>query len=334
MALTTPTETELLSALSDRGHAADAITALAGDVSARCYFRVQLKTGESAVLAWYPKALKPVCERFEHTTRLLEEISVAVPHILFSDSQAGLMLLEDLGAETLYSFSHRPWSELLPYLQQAARIARNVASLPTAPVSQLNPPLGHELLTSELDKTWNLIFAPSGLLPGSLPSQLERALATLLEILASESLVPCHRDYMARNLIPVGESPALAVIDHQDLRLGPATYDLASLLNDSLFAPLEIEHEILRSSLPEEQHPNYHRAAAQRTLKAIGTFLAFAARGNRRHLSLIPPSLTAAGRHLSKLPECQVAAKDIQDLWTQLADALPVDGSNQVDLLD
>jgi aminoglycoside/choline kinase family phosphotransferase len=329
-----PTGAELLIALSDRGYPAQLITALPGDVSARSYFRVEMNTGGSGILAWYPEGLRATCERFERTTRLLEEISVKVPRIEFSDSQAGLMLLEDLGPQTLYSFSHRSWPELLPYLQQAAGISRQVASLPQTPVSRLSPPLGHELLSSELDKTWSLVFAPSGPLPGSLPSQLERAFATLIEILADEPPVPCHRDFMGRNLIPVGESPELAVIDHQDLRLGPPTYDLASLLNDSLFAPLEIERQVLDTTLPEEQRPNYHRAAAQRTLKAIGTFLAFAARGNRRHLSLIPPSLAAARRHLSDLPECQAAAGDIRELWEQLDRALPADSSGQVDLLD
>ena len=329
-----PTETELLTALSDRGHPARIITALPGDVSARCYFRVEMKTGGSGILAWYPESLRATCERFERTTRLLEEIAVRVPRIEFSDSPAGMMLLEDLGPQTLYSFSHRSWPELLPYLQQATGIARQIAALPQTPISRLSPPLGHELLSSELDKTWNLLFAPSGPLPGSLPSQLERALAILIEILAGEPPVPCHRDYMARNLIPVGESPGLAVIDHQDLRLGPPAYDLASLLNDSLFAPPEIEQQLLSTSLPEEQRSNYHRAAAQRTLKAVGTFLSFAGRGNRRHLSLIPPSLVAARRHLSELPECQAAAGDIRDLWEQLDRALSADRPGEVDLLD
>ena len=41
----------------------------------------------------------------------------------------------------------------------------------------------------------------------------------------------CHRDYHSRNLM-LHDEP-LYIIDFQDARMGPDTYDLASLLRDS-----------------------------------------------------------------------------------------------------
>ena len=41
----------------------------------------------------------------------------------------------------------------------------------------------------------------------------------------------CHRDYHSRNLML--HDGRLHIIDFQDARLGPDTYDLASLLRDS-----------------------------------------------------------------------------------------------------
>ena len=41
----------------------------------------------------------------------------------------------------------------------------------------------------------------------------------------------CHRDYHSRNLMLHGG--ALYIIDFQDARIGPDTYDLVSLLRDS-----------------------------------------------------------------------------------------------------
>ena len=41
----------------------------------------------------------------------------------------------------------------------------------------------------------------------------------------------CHRDYHSRNLM--WHDDTLYVIDFQDARMGPDTYDLASLLRDS-----------------------------------------------------------------------------------------------------
>ena len=53
----------------------------------------------------------------------------------------------------------------------------------------------------------------------------------LAGLLASEPRVLCHRDYHSRNLmLSAGE---LYIIDFQDARMGPDTYDLASLLRDS-----------------------------------------------------------------------------------------------------
>ena len=78
-----------------------------------------------------------------------------------------------------------------------------------------------------------------------------------------------------RNLLPLGPGPELVVIDHQDLRLAPAAYDAAALLNDSLYPP----EELALSLLGDLEAIDYHRCAVQRTLKIIGTFVKFARAG-------------------------------------------------------
>src|SRR5262249_56203609 len=55
--------------------------------------------------------------------------------------------------------------------------------------------------------------------------------ASIVEELAAEPRVLCHRDYHSRNLM-LSEG-SLYIIDFQDARMGPDTYDLASLLRDS-----------------------------------------------------------------------------------------------------
>ena len=60
---------------------------------------------------------------------------------------------------------------------------------------------------------------------------LRREFAILIEALASEPRVLCHRDYHSRNLMLHDEQ--LYIIDFQDARMGPDTYDLVSLLRDS-----------------------------------------------------------------------------------------------------
>src|SRR5262249_24484829 len=55
--------------------------------------------------------------------------------------------------------------------------------------------------------------------------------ASIVGELAAEPRVLCHRDFHSRNLML--HDGSLYIIDFQDARMGPDTYDLASLLRDS-----------------------------------------------------------------------------------------------------
>jgi len=298
---------------------------LAGDVSPRRYTRLQLAAGRSAILANYPDEVRAVLPRFAATTRLLAGAGVRVPRVLALAEERGWMLLEDLGPATLADWRGRPWSELARWFAAGRAAAARIATLPAAGVRDLNPPLGRELLERELEQTWRLHLAPRGLAgDAALAAALERALTALCAALAAETPVPCHRDFMARNLMPLPAEPSLAVLDHQDLRLGPPAYDLASLLNDTLFPPPALEEELVAAALPAAaERLSYHRAAAQRTLKAVGTYVAFAERGAPRHLPLVPPTLARALAHFARTPEGAPLAPRLAPLWAPAAPAAP-----------
>lgn len=241
------------------------------------------------------------------------------------------MLLEDLGSETLYDRRDRGWEYLAPRLEIAAAIIPRLEAIPADEVADLNPPLDLSLMSAELLNTWTVALGVAGLAKSGLPSTLEVGLESMLEELDSAAPTPCHRDFMARNLIPLergptngpaGQAPELSLIDFQDLRLGPGTYDLASLLNDSLYAPEELEESILSSSLSSPaQRLDYHRCAAQRTLKIIGTFVGFSQRGSGRHLRLVAPTLERTRRHLRALPELEPCRAAVDALCNDLLSA-------------
>lgn len=287
---------------------------LSGDVSPRRYARLVREDGSSAILATYPPEVRSVCPRFLHTTELLTRAGVRVPRVLASDCDEGWMLVEDLGLQTLGEWGQdRPWSELTPWFERGLDLADRIARLPVEGLAELNPVLGRELLRKELAQTWDLFLEPRGLTgDASLTRALGEALDAICANLGAETPVPCHRDFMVRNLMPLpgGE---LVVLDHQDLRFGPPAYDLASLLNDTLFPPPEVEAALLG------RHPvdsvRYHRAAAQRTLKAIGTYASFARRGADRHLPLVPPTLARCLHHLARVPESAALAGSLAQAW-------------------
>jgi aminoglycoside/choline kinase family phosphotransferase len=289
---------------------------LPGDVSARQYSRLAMDDGTTAVLATYPPEVRGACSRFLRTSGLLEQAGVRVPRVLAAACDEGWMLLEDLGPITLGDWRGRPWSEVAPFFEDALRIAGRIARLPVEDVEGLNPPLGLELLRKELAQTWNLFLEPRGLTGGpALTEALRQALDAVCVRLAADPPVPCHRDFMARNLMPLPEGK-VAVLDHQDLRLGPPAYDLASLLNDTLFPPADAEEALVALAMPAaEDRVRYHRAAAQRTIKAVGTYTSFLLRGADRHVPLIAPTLARGLGHLARLPEGEPLVEDLARVW-------------------
>jgi aminoglycoside/choline kinase family phosphotransferase len=120
--------------------------------------------------------------------------------------------------------------------------------------------------------------------------------------------VLCHRDYHSRNLMLKGGH--LHVIDFQDARLGPDTYDLASLLRDSYvdlpdstFQAL-LDHYLALTYRSGEAGPfrqQFDLMCLQRNLKALGTFgYQTTARGNPVYVQYIPRTLRYVRENLHK----------------------------------
>jgi aminoglycoside/choline kinase family phosphotransferase len=104
---------------------------------------------------------------------------------------------------------------------------------------------------------------------------LEGAFLRIALDLARFPRVLCHRDYHARNLMVVEDE--LAVIDFQDARMGPASYDLVSLLRDSYVEHdpdfvTEMKEEFRRVSGGVDIEGQFDLMSLQRNLKALGTF--------------------------------------------------------------
>jgi N-acetylmuramate 1-kinase len=287
--------------LAARGLRARAVRPVVGDVSSRSYFRVELE-GETAswMVACYPPELAAAQRRFAAAGELLAGAGVRVPALRIDDDERRFALVEDLGPATLYE-TVSDWRQAPRELTAALRAARAIAKLDHTQVAALgSPALDADLLRRELAQTCELLAAASGLDAGWLAAALDGLCARL-----GSDLVPCHRDFMARNLMPLGGAAGeIGVLDFQDLRLGPAGYDVASLLNDSLFADPGIETRVLAEAAEVAGDAAQYRAAVvQRSLKAVGTYLAFARRGKRRHLALVAPTLERALRFFPHLPE-------------------------------
>ena len=278
------------------GIASGSIEPLAGDVSARSYFRLG---GGAGILAHYPPELRRAYDCFRRTTELFLRAGVPVPAIRAADPQRGWMITEDLGDQSL--FREQDPERIAAALEEAAEIVRRIRTLPAAAVADLSPALESELLSREIRKTVSVYFQDA--LSRSEIRRIEPVLYELCERLGEGPLEPAHRDFMARNLMLRTEDGLLVVLDHQDLRLAPRGYDLASLCFDSSPLASEAADRWLEQHVEAPDLEAVWRCAAQRALKIVGTFVGFARAGRPRYLPMVPRALSTAATMLSRLPE-------------------------------
>jgi aminoglycoside/choline kinase family phosphotransferase len=289
---------------------------LTGDASDRRYFRVLLDDGRSIVLALHAGPIEFETLPFANVAALLEQMRLPVPSILGHSDGDGILALQDLGDVTLqahlgaasateHAALYREAVSLIEILQRQGRALQSDRFIPYR-------------IAFDVEKlTWELEFFVKHFLLAYRGAQLadddRQALAVewsaIAEELASEPRVLCHRDYHSRNLML--HDGRLYLIDFQDARLGPDTYDLVSLLRDSYvdLTDLEVDELIayflaLKKTAPAESaefRRRFDLMALQRNLKALGTFgYQTTTRGNTVYIQYIPRTLRHVRTNLQK----------------------------------
>src|SRR4029079_16076160 len=198
----------------------------------------------------------------------------------------GVLALADLGDVTLQAHlgAATATEHAALYRQAVALIAtaqRRGAALASPQYLPYGIAFDVEKLTWEMDFfIKHFIEAYRGVVIAEpVKDELRREFAVMIESVASEQRVLCHRDYHSRNLMLHGGE--LYIIDFQDARMGPDTYDLVSLLRDSYVdLPEKTVSELLayylalcgRTGDQKAFRQRFDIMALQRNLKALGTF--------------------------------------------------------------
>ena len=288
---------------------------LTGDASDRRYFRVLSRDGHSFVLAMYAAPFDYATLPFVNVAELFAAVPVPVPRILGEAADLGVLALEDLGDVTLqahvgaasakaHAALYRQAASFIEALQRRGAVLTNAKYLPYGvafDVAKLTWELNF-FIKHFLEAYRGVAFRPAE------RDALRAECAQIVEELANEPRVLCHRDYHSRNLM-LNEG-RLCIIDFQDARLGPDTYDLASLLRDSYVdIPGEAVDEVIayflalggRSGEEVEFRRRFDLMALQRNFKALGTFgYQTAARGNPVYIQYMPRTLRYARENLRK----------------------------------
>jgi aminoglycoside/choline kinase family phosphotransferase len=295
---------------------------LTGDASDRRYFRVLLDRSRSIVLALHGAAIEFKTMPFVAVARLLEEVPLPVPAILHHSDSLGIIGLEDLGDVTLQAHlgATSAADHAARYRQAVGFIAR-MQQRGAELASDAYPPYCIAFDVQKL--TWELEFFVKHFLGAYRGATLDEPVrdalrqewSAIVDELAAEPRVLCHRDYHSRNLmLRDGE---LFIIDFQDARMGPDTYDLASLLRDSYLdlAPQQVDELVAyflallsgTSGVTDDESSEFRRRfdlmALQRNLKALGTFgYQTSARGNPVYIQYIPRTINYVRANLDKYP--------------------------------
>ena len=302
--------------LRDSGLAARSprVVTLTGDASDRRYFRVLLADGESIVLALHASAIDFATLPFANVAQLLSAIPLPVPRIVGHSDQDGVLALEDLGDVTLQAhLGAATAAEHAALYREAVALIELLQRRGAELASDRYLPYGVAFDVEKL--TWELNFFVKHFLEGYRNVRLtaaERAAldeewAVIAGELAAEHRVLCHRDYHSRNLML--HKGRLHIIDFQDARLGPDTYDLVSLLRDSYVDLTDEQLDELvayflalkRAEGADEFRRRFDLMALQRNLKALGTFgYQTTTRVNPVYIQYMPRTLRHARTNLGK----------------------------------
>ncbi len=248
---------------------------------------------------------------------LLEAGGVRVPRVLARDVGRGFLLLEDLGTRTLLQAIDDGNADAL----FDAAIDQLLELQAITPPADL-PAYDEAMLARELrlfDEWFLGRHLGIALECGALES-LELVYQRLIDAALAQPRVLVHRDFMPRNLMPLGGDAAadcLAVLDFQDAVAGPVAYDVLCLFKDAFISwPqaridgwLERYHaRALAAGLPLPPLARFRRdvdwIGVQRHLKVIGIFARLHHRdGKSKYLADVPRFFAYLDAVLPRYPE-------------------------------
>lgn len=261
---------DLISWLNTRFlHSKLELTPLAGDASLRHYYRMSFNNIPYIIMD-APPGIEAIEPFIESTERLLQA-GLNVPKIYHQHLKLGCLVLDDFGDKTYLSQLNDDTCDLLYHKAIDALITLqknvNVKNLPVFHRRFIEKELmlfKHWFLEVHCQETSFSLTETNDYLIGNCLQQ---------------NIVPIHRDYHSRNLMLL-DNRQVGILDHQDMMLGPASYDLVSLIKDCYIDwP---EHKVdewlgyymdnTHLDLPDNFKQQFALTGVQRHLKAIGIF--------------------------------------------------------------
>jgi len=301
---------------------------LTPDASTREYYRLKWNN-QPAIACVYGEKFKAAEHSYLDVTALFLTGNLPVAEVYEFDENLGIVVQEDFGDTILRDFLHESDNETCDEsLNQAISLIARIQSI--TPTAFERNSIASRLKFDEEKLGWELNFFKTHYFETFRQTKLsaeenETLTAEFAEIAAeleARAAVLCHRDFHAANLMLDRENQ-LRIIDHQDARIGAASYDLVSLLLDRITdIPEDVwlaekkrlflaEREKLGLEKIDRENfdDEFQMQTVQRCLKAVGTFsFQSVNRGKTYFIPYIQPMLKIvlqAARRLEKFPHLQ-----------------------------
>jgi hypothetical protein len=300
----------------------EAFVLLARGGSDRTFYRVLTDRG-SFVLMTAP-AFRYELKAFLDVGAYLQGCGTAVPAIIAHDTDGQLVLMEDIGDDSLYCLLQKAGGRgrvLELYRQVLCSLAElQMQATPRMGTCHYlkNRSFGYEALRWETDYFTECFLRGYCGINSDDEAGLDHELHSLAVAVAAEPRYFMHRDFQSKNIH--FKDGRVRIIDFATATCGLLQYDLASLLKDA-YAPLEPDErqELLGFYLqelagrwglapdPAAFTAMFHRAGLQRTMQALGAFAFLSMRkGKPEFAQYIPAGVAALQEALALFPEYPV----------------------------
>ena len=296
--------------------------------SDRKFYRVRCSADQTLILVKY-NLEREENRHYVQIAKFLESHCIRAPKIYFHDADEGLIWIEDLGEQDLFSYRDQPWSVRRGLYQSALDEMAKLHRIPEeeSQAIRFNLPVEFNAALYLWEQSYffeNCLGRYFKIDETELASLA--ALPALNEIAERLDRLPrnlVHRDFQSQNVIVRNDETYL--IDFQGMRPGLSEYDLASLLYDPYVRLSEAERSDLTDYYIERQN-EFGRdvrsqigevlplCAIQRLMQALGAygFLGLV-RGHDSFLQHIPNALTSLSAVLSGQPNLRPLADVVSE---------------------
>ena len=306
------------------------LTMLAGDASDRHFYRfvsrgiplVIMDSGKTPLWPWLD------------IHSLLLDHGFPVPGVIHSSASQGYAIQEDLGGTRLCE---------IPYQDYRARIEEALEILERMQSELIRQNCGNSIagrryftptfFMAEMEHTLEHLFFRLLEVPNEELLDLQDQMRVLCQEASEIPISFSHRDYHSANLMVTPRG--IVMVDWQDARMGPVTYDLVSLLRDS-YVDIGDAWEVLagRFLLGSNEATMFHvaKSACQRSLKAAGTFAyQYRAFERKKYLAYLPQTFRYMEDYRRICPDLNPIVENVFRILESFTGELDMRGFRELD---